>query len=221
MIEVDRPNRQLRRRAGKSDTIDAIEAARAALSGRASGIAKTADGNVEAIRVLLIAKRSARDTRIKCLNQIRHLGFTGPMSCENVSGASPARSLARTAAALRPTVGSDPVVYATKLASRRWVDACVDLDATTQRLDAQLDRARARHRTRPRRGRLESASTPRRSCLVAAGDNPNGSDPKPRSRTCVVSHPSKRHRARPSVIVSTAAGTDKRTTRCGGSCSPA
>src|SRR6266571_2759057 len=49
VIEVDRPNRQLRRRAGKSDTIDAIEAARAALSGRASGIAKTADGNVEAI----------------------------------------------------------------------------------------------------------------------------------------------------------------------------
>ncbi len=63
VIEVDRPNRQLRRRSGKSDTIDAIEAARAALSGRAAGIAKTADGNVEAIRALLIAKRSARDTR--------------------------------------------------------------------------------------------------------------------------------------------------------------
>src|SRR5206468_1589718 len=39
VIEVDRPNRQLRRRAGKSDTINAIEAARAALSGRASAIA--------------------------------------------------------------------------------------------------------------------------------------------------------------------------------------
>jgi len=50
VIEVDRPNRQLRRRAGKSDTIDAIEAARAALSGRASGIAKSADGDAEAIR---------------------------------------------------------------------------------------------------------------------------------------------------------------------------
>jgi transposase len=85
VIEVDRPNRQLRRRAGKSDTIDAIEAARAALSGRAAGIAKTADGNVEGIRTLLIAKRSARDTRIKCLNQIRHLGFTAPMTCENDS----------------------------------------------------------------------------------------------------------------------------------------
>jgi transposase len=44
VIEVDRPNRQARRRNGKSDELDAIEAARAALSGRASGIAKSADG---------------------------------------------------------------------------------------------------------------------------------------------------------------------------------
>jgi hypothetical protein len=50
VVEVDRPNRQARRRAGKSDPLDAIEAARAALSGRASGAAKTRDGNVEAIR---------------------------------------------------------------------------------------------------------------------------------------------------------------------------
>src|SRR5262249_2775915 len=55
VIEVDRPNRQERRRNGKSDELDAIEAARAALSGRASGIAKSADGDVEAIRALLVA----------------------------------------------------------------------------------------------------------------------------------------------------------------------
>ena len=78
VIEVDRPSRQARRRHGKSDTIDAVEAARAALSGRARAVAKTADGNVEAIRVLLIAYRSGRDTRITCLNQLRHLGFTAP-----------------------------------------------------------------------------------------------------------------------------------------------
>jgi transposase len=44
VIEVDRPNRQARRRAGKSDPADAIEAARAVLAGRASGIAKSGDG---------------------------------------------------------------------------------------------------------------------------------------------------------------------------------
>jgi transposase len=60
VIEVDRPNRQERRRNGKSDELDAIEAARAVLSGRASGIAKSADGDVEAIRALLVVRRSGR-----------------------------------------------------------------------------------------------------------------------------------------------------------------
>jgi len=78
VVELDRPNRQARHRRGKSDTEDAIEAARAALSGRAQGAGKTRDGNVEAIRALLVAKRSARDSKIKALNQIRHLGFTRP-----------------------------------------------------------------------------------------------------------------------------------------------
>src|SRR5918994_2607538 len=35
VVEVDRPNRQVRRRQGKSDPVDAMEAARAAQSGRA------------------------------------------------------------------------------------------------------------------------------------------------------------------------------------------
>jgi transposase len=59
VIEVDRPNRQERRRNGKSDELDAVDAARGALSGRVAGLAKTGTGNVEALRVLLVAKRSA------------------------------------------------------------------------------------------------------------------------------------------------------------------
>ena len=72
VIEVDRANRQARRAHGKSDPADAVEAARAAQSGRASGLAKSRDGNVEAIRALIVARRSARDMRIKSINQIRH-----------------------------------------------------------------------------------------------------------------------------------------------------
>jgi transposase len=120
VIEVDRPNRQERRRNGKSDELDAIEAARAALSGRASGIAKSADGDVEAIRALLVARRSARDVRIKYLNQIRHLGFTAPDELRERLRDVPRDRLACTAAALRPTVGSDTVVYATNSRSQCW-----------------------------------------------------------------------------------------------------
>ena len=116
VIEVDRPNRQERRRNGKSDELDAIEAGRAALSGRASGIAKSADGDVEAIRALLVARRSGRNVRIKYLNQIRHLGFTAPDELRERLRDVPTDQLARTAAALRPTASSDTVVYATKLA---------------------------------------------------------------------------------------------------------
>ena len=78
VIEVDRPNRDERRRSGKSDPLDAVEAARAALSRRASGSPKSRDGAVEAIRVLVVAKRSARQARVKALLQMRHLGFSAP-----------------------------------------------------------------------------------------------------------------------------------------------
>jgi transposase len=63
VVEVDRPNRQARRRQGKTDTLDAIEAARAALGERQLGLAKTRDGNVEAIRALVVARRSAKSAR--------------------------------------------------------------------------------------------------------------------------------------------------------------
>lgn len=60
----DRPNRAERRRAGKSDPLHAVEAARAVLGGTASRIPKTMEGVVEAIRALALAKPSACRARI-------------------------------------------------------------------------------------------------------------------------------------------------------------
>jgi hypothetical protein len=100
--EVDRPNRQERRRKGKNDVVDAIEAARAAQGQRQLGQPKTRDGNVEAIRVLMVAKRSARDYKIATMNQIRHLGFTAPEEIrQSLLGVS-RRLIAKRAAAMRP-----------------------------------------------------------------------------------------------------------------------
>ena len=78
VVEVDRPNRQRRRRKGKSDPQDAISAARAALSGDASGEAKSRDGNVESMRVFRVARASARKGRTQALNQMRGLISTAP-----------------------------------------------------------------------------------------------------------------------------------------------
>src|SRR5215204_7163894 len=138
VIEVDRPNRQARRRHGKSDSIDAVEAARAALSGRARALSKTADGNVEAIRVLMVAFRSGRETRTRCLNQLRHLGFCAPDELrERFRGVS-VDALAKTAAGLRPNAASDPVVFATKSAMQTLGRRVLVLDADGARLHDEL-----------------------------------------------------------------------------------
>jgi transposase len=78
VVEVDRSGRQGRRRAGKSDPLDAISAARSAQPGRAAGEPKGRDGQVEAIRALMVAKRTARSERIQTINQARALIVTGP-----------------------------------------------------------------------------------------------------------------------------------------------
>lgn len=72
-------------------------------------------GAVEAIRALLMAKRSCRSVRTKTLNQIRHLGFCAPDALrERLAGLSP-DEVAAEAASLRPRSGGDPVVLATKV----------------------------------------------------------------------------------------------------------
>ncbi|MHB1503181.1 MAG: IS110 family transposase, partial [Acidimicrobiales bacterium] len=65
VIEVNRPNRQARRRRGKSDTVDAEAAARAALNGEATVVPKTHGSLVESIRVLRVAFTSARSSRTR------------------------------------------------------------------------------------------------------------------------------------------------------------
>jgi transposase len=171
VIEVDRANRQARRQAGKSDPADAVEAARAAQSGRARGLAKSRDGNVEAIRALLVTRRSARSVRVKTLCQIRHLLFTGPDELrERLQGLS-AIMLPREAAAMRPRAGTDVVAYTTKLAIRTLARRVVALDEEAEEIDELLTVLVAQ--TAPSLLALhgvgvEGAAT----LLVAAGDNP-------------------------------------------------
>ncbi|HMC68787.1 MAG TPA: transposase, partial [Mycobacteriales bacterium] len=76
--EVLRPNRQIRRRHGKTDIIDAIAAARAVINGDAKARPKSHDGAVEALRALKIVHRSANKARTQALNQIRDLITTAP-----------------------------------------------------------------------------------------------------------------------------------------------
>jgi hypothetical protein len=78
VVEIDRPNRPRRRRTGKSDPEDAVAAARAAQGGDATGLAKSRDGNVESMRVLRVARSSARRRWTQAINQMRSLISTAP-----------------------------------------------------------------------------------------------------------------------------------------------
>ena len=78
VIEVCRPNRQVRRRQGKTDVVDAIAAARAVLSGEASATPKAHDGPAEALRLLKIVQRSATRSRTQAINQLRNIVATAP-----------------------------------------------------------------------------------------------------------------------------------------------
>ena len=76
---------------------------------------------MEAIRALVVAKRSARSTRIQVLNQIRHLSFTAPEELRQRLAGVSRQQLAAKAAALRPgsmSEGTGPVMLATKTALR-------------------------------------------------------------------------------------------------------
>ena len=117
VVEVDRSDRQDRRRQGKSDPLDAVSAARAAQSGRACGAPKGRDGAVEAIRALMVAKRSARNERTQAINQARSLIVTGPGDLRARFARHTAAQLVTDLAALRPRPGDVPG-YATRVALR-------------------------------------------------------------------------------------------------------
>ena len=171
VIEVDRPNREERRRSGKSDPLDAVEAARSALSGRASGSPKSRDGAVEAIRVLVVAKRSARQARVKALIQMRHLGFTAPdqLRCRLKGLSVPA--LVAEGVRLRPTRSPVPVTAATKASLSSLAHRISALDGELAAIDGRIEALL--EATVPELLGLFGVGPDTAAALVmAAGDNP-------------------------------------------------
>jgi transposase len=134
VVEADRSDRQDRRRAGKSDPLDAVSAARAAQSGRACGAPKGRDGAVEAIRALMVAKRSARAERTQTINQARSLILTGPEDLRARFAGHAAAGLVAGIALLRPRPG-DAAGYATRFALRELGRRAEFLDGQIERLD--------------------------------------------------------------------------------------
>lgn len=78
VVEVNRPNRSKRRLEGKSDPLDAENAARTVLSGSSRAIPKMQSGACEALPIISVARRSAVKARTQAINQLRALLVSAP-----------------------------------------------------------------------------------------------------------------------------------------------
>ena len=170
VVEVNRPNRQLRRqRGGKTDSVDAEAAARAAASGQARTVPKSGVGPVECIRMLLVARRSATKARTQAANQIHALVVTAPEPLKHQLRDLKLKARVRTCAAFRPN-GDSCVSYA-KRALRHLARRYQTLDAEITQVEAEIRRlcARANPALLATKGVGPDTAA---ALLVAAGDNP-------------------------------------------------
>jgi len=123
VFEIDRPNRQHRRRHGKSDPADAHAAAKAVLAGDA-GFAKSTTGTVEAIRCLHLVRRSAVKAKTQAGNQIKDLIVTAPEPVRDELRRLKTPARVRTAARWQITQIDDPATasrHAIATLARRWL----------------------------------------------------------------------------------------------------
>ncbi|MFE7216577.1 transposase, partial [Streptomyces sp. NPDC057611] len=111
ILEVNRPDRSDRRRRGKDDTLDAENAAHAALAGNRVITPKTRTGMVESLRVLRIARSTAVKARRVALQMLRCQIISAPEELRDQVRNLTRMQLIRTCAAWRPdeTAFRDPV----------------------------------------------------------------------------------------------------------------
>jgi transposase len=125
VLDVMRPNRQLRYLHGKSDSLDAESAARSVLNGQAKAKAKSQTGSSEMIRHLKVARDSAVKAKSQAMITLKTLIINAPVELrETVDQIKGPISLIRHIAALRPgeiTSPSASAKMAMRALARRWL----------------------------------------------------------------------------------------------------
>jgi transposase len=137
VVEVNRPDRSLRRRRGKSDPIDAQAAARATLAGVAATTPKTREGQVEMIRVLRVARRGALKARVAAAHQLYGVLHSAPEELRQPLLGLKTKALVGVCAAMRPGPLTSPLA-ATKASLRSLARRWQQLQSELIQLDTQL-----------------------------------------------------------------------------------
>ena len=219
VVEVDRPNRQQRRRHGKSDPADAVAAARAVLAGTATATPKSRTGVAESLRVLRATQRSAEKARTAALNSLRHMVIAAPQDLREPLDALKGKALISACVALRPDPAQlhDPR-QATKISMRRLALRASALSAELAEIKADI-KTLVTHVAPDLLAHLGVGPDTASQLLVTAGDNPDRlHNDASFAALCGVS-PVAHHPDAPTATGSTAAATATPTPPSGGSSS--
>ncbi|MER5820788.1 IS110 family transposase [Streptomyces mirabilis] len=145
VFDVNRMDRADRRQRGKSDPLDAQNAARAVLSGRARARAKAGDGPVQIARMYKLTKASAVKARTQAINQLKSVLITAdPALREELAGLGNAelfRTCARfTDASGQEEGGEAEVLQATRVTLGLLACRIGQLSEQIRDVDARLAR---------------------------------------------------------------------------------
>lgn len=138
VLEVMRTDRRDRRLRGKSDTLDAENAARAVLNGQATAVPKNADGTVEMIRLVKVAKDVAVKARTSAMISLRQVLINAPGELREHFEPLTKMALIRRCAALRPGPVTDTTTAAKhtlRAIARRWLALDTEIKAHEQILN--------------------------------------------------------------------------------------
>ena len=171
VIEVNRPDRSVRHRKGKSDPVDAEMAARAVLADVADGTPKSGEGEVEMIRMLKSTRDSAVKARTQAGNQMKALVVTAPAELRETLDDLTTSALAKRCRNFRLSRMDDPKTAA-KYALRSLACRYRQLSDEVRDLEAEMERL-----TRSTAPVLFNAfgvgPDTAATLLIAAGSNPD------------------------------------------------
>lgn len=170
VVEVSRPDRRLRRLNGKSDTLDAENAARAVLAGFATAIPKTMDGAVEMIRQLKVAHDTAVKQRAATMVTLKAMLVHAPEQLRADTARKTQRTLARTCAAFRPrslVSPEDSIRHTLRSLAKRWLLLDEEIKELGNMIE-ELILGRAPHLLDEFGIGVDTAA----EILIVAGDNP-------------------------------------------------
>jgi transposase len=139
VLELSRAPRAERRLHGKDDSLDAVRTARAALASETLALPRTGQRR-EALRLLLVARRSAVDVRREALTQLRAVIVTAPEPMREKLRRLPIGQLLDRCSRLRRAGATDELATRLVLRSlaRRIQAATIEADELEQEILAHV-----------------------------------------------------------------------------------